>query len=410
MRKIYFLFIVLITSVCFSQNASSVDPTFQHVNLNANIGSGQVKVVVAPNGKIYAGGIFADQNPVVDKIVRFTSTGAIDGTFNKGTGFSTYDMVQALALQSDNKIIVGGSLTFYNGSTVKTLVRINEDGSIDNTFNVGLGTGNGSYYTGGIVNSLKILPDGKILVAGDFRLFNGVVVNNLVRLNSDGSLDSSFNTSVFTGSLNCVQVEGSTGKIYIAGTPSGSFNGILRLEANGQQDTTFAITGQGFNSGVVDLAILNDGKVIAVGGFTALINYDTGFQHVYRIARLNLNGSLDTSFTAKFNENILLNGTLPSNRPVSLFRVLVKNDGKILVCGSFDRYNTTYFQENIAQLNQDGSSDVAFNAGYKFPLVLTDLALQPDNKIIVGGPFEGYGGNSSYSQVMPINRERLLPV
>ena len=149
-------------------------------------------------------------------MVRLNPSGNIDTSFNVGTGFSS--MVYSIAFQNDGKIIVGGAFVSYNNTSVNDLVRINPDGSIDNSFNVGLGAGNGFYNPAGVIWSLKIQEDGKILCAGDFRLFNGTMVNNIVRLNPDGSLDTSFYTGAANSPLFCVEVDPVLNKIYIAGS------------------------------------------------------------------------------------------------------------------------------------------------------------------------------------------------
>jgi uncharacterized delta-60 repeat protein len=415
MKYLYLLIALCLFSVGYAQNAASLDTSFQHGYIDANYGAGSVKVALASNGKIYAVGINSSTNSVVDKLVRFNSTGAIDYTFNKGSGFLNSENVYAIAIQNDNKIIVGGQFSSYNNTSVKSLIRLNEDGSLDNSFNVGLGIGNGYLTSEGKINGIKILEDGKIICFGDFRLLNGIEVSNIVRLNPNGSLDMSFFTGVINCPLNSVQIESSTNKIYIAGMPSSIagvpnsslFKGIYRLYSDGQIDTSFNIITDGFNSDVNDMAIQIDGKIIAVGNFTS---FGTLFESAFRIIRLNPDGSRDYSFNAKINENInAVDGTLPfpSNESPSLKRVLIKNDGKILVCGLFNRHNNTLTDNNIALLNNDGSSDIAFYSLRNYPIYsrLTDLIIQNDKKIIVGGTHDvldiygNYPGDSNYSYV-----------
>ena len=135
-------------------------------------------------------------------IVRLNPDGTLDNTFNIGTGFN--DRPYTVAIQSDNKILVGGLFTAYSGVSRNRLVRLNVDGTIDNTFNIGSGVGsfNTTLYTSPSVDQILIQSDGKIL------LFNGtrnqvqtysastIPWITAIRLNSDGSIDNTFNSGL----------------------------------------------------------------------------------------------------------------------------------------------------------------------------------------------------------------------
>ena len=92
-----------------------------------------------------------------------------------------------MAIQSDGKILVGGTFFTYNGVSANRVIRLNSDGSVDNTFVTGTGFNN-------YVLSIVIQSDGKILVGGGFTAYNGVSANRIIRLNSDGSIDNTFVT------------------------------------------------------------------------------------------------------------------------------------------------------------------------------------------------------------------------
>jgi uncharacterized delta-60 repeat protein len=135
------------------------------------------------DGKLYVIGIFTSYNgTTINGIARLFSTGTIDTGFNPGGGTTA---AESLAIQSDGKVIIGGSFTSYAGTSINRIARINTNGTIDTTFNVGTGFN-------GTVFSLEIQSDGKIIVGGSFTTFNGTTRNRLVILNSDGTLDTSF--------------------------------------------------------------------------------------------------------------------------------------------------------------------------------------------------------------------------
>ena len=108
-----------------------------------------------------------------------------DGPYNTVTDPQTY--VHKFAIQSDGKILIGGKFTEYNGRTCKSFIRLNSDGTFDTTFNLGV------IIAG--VQAIVVQPDGKIIVGGVITDLNGYNPKNIVRLNSDGSLDAAFNVT-----------------------------------------------------------------------------------------------------------------------------------------------------------------------------------------------------------------------
>jgi uncharacterized delta-60 repeat protein len=139
-------------------------------------------MALQPNGKILVGGFFTDYNgTAATRIIRLNADGTVDGTFVYGTGFNS--TVQAITVQSDGKIFVGGGFTDYNGTTATRIIRLNPNGSIDGTFVYGTGFNNFIY-------SIEIQSDGKILVGGDFTTYQGDTYNRIIRLNPDGSTNT----------------------------------------------------------------------------------------------------------------------------------------------------------------------------------------------------------------------------
>ena len=115
---------------------------------------------------------------------RLNADGSLDTSFNPGSGANS--VVTSIALQPDNKIIIGGEFTSYNGTARNYIARLNADGSLDTSFNPGSGA-NSTVY------SVALQPDNKIIIGGEFTSYNGTARNRLARLNADGSLDTSFN-------------------------------------------------------------------------------------------------------------------------------------------------------------------------------------------------------------------------
>ncbi len=178
-------------------------------------------IVTQPDGKILVGGSFKSYNGTnARKIIRLNSNGSVDNTFNIGTGFGETDEVRTIALQPDGKILVGGNLSSYNGTNINHIIRLNPNGTQDNTFNVGTGFNNP-------LRDIKLQSDGKILAGGDFTVFNGTTTNRLVRLNSNGTRDNAFNIGTgFSHDVYSIAIQ-PDGKAVVGGAFT-SFNGVVR--------------------------------------------------------------------------------------------------------------------------------------------------------------------------------------
>lgn len=328
------------------------------------------------DGKITFVGLFTSYSGLpFNRIVRVNSDVSVDETFNIGTGFdnSVYDV----ELQSDGKILVGGTFNFYDGAPSENIVRLNNDGSIDNTFVTGTGFD-------GVVFVIKIQPDGKILVGGGFSFYNGNAHRNLIRLNSDGSVDNSFNVGDGFDRLVYDIVLQSDGKKIILGdftTVNGNpYSRIVRLNDDGSIDNSFTI-GTGFN-GTAYSGLLDDTKLVVVGAF---FEYDG--QTNRQIVRLNTDGSIDTTFNSNGGFNRLSGLTYSTT--------VLKYSDKYFVIGDFDTYNSIS-AEGLIQLNSDGSIDESFNygTGLVFPANTFNTGIILRNGVhIVFGEFSEYNGD-----------------
>jgi uncharacterized delta-60 repeat protein len=295
------------------------------------------------DGKLIVGGEYLNFNgKPISYLCRLNTDGSIDTTFETGAGFN--GKIYTSHIQSDGKIIIGGNFTTYNGGTVGRLIRLNTDGSRDILFDTSIGAGNAIIY--------QIVPqiDGKIIIAGSFTAYNGITVNRIARVLPDGSLDSSFLTGSGTAlTITNVAVQ-SDGKIILAGNFS-SFNGIsagriIRLHSDGSPDFTFN-TGTGFNDDCSALFLQSDNKILIGGKYTQYNGENNN-----RIIRLNEDGSKDSDF---------LTGSGISNGVVYVIKTDVS--GNIMVGGSFsDSYNGTEVNRLIL-LNPNGTLKSDFDIG-----------------------------------------------
>lgn len=284
-------------------NLTKINPTTgaqiqQIQTVNASITQANLLLDEA-NDKAYIGGWFTSiQGVSAQRIARINlSTMTIDSTFNTTTGFVNTEDVQMMVLQPDGKLIVGGQFTSYKGSTYNRIIRLNSDASIDTSFNPGTGFTGSSGTIRIYRNCIALQSDGKILCAGEFTQFNGVSANRIARLNSDGSRDNSFSIGTgFNNTVNCLVLL-SDGKILVGGSFT-SYNGvsvdrIVRLNSDGTRDTTFNSGGSGSNNEVFSIFIQSDNKIIIGGRFTTY-NGSTANE----ICRLNSDGTLDNTFSS----------------------------------------------------------------------------------------------------------------
>jgi uncharacterized delta-60 repeat protein len=305
--------------------------------------------VTQSDGKILVGGQFTFYSgSTQNRIIRLNRNGTIDTSFNSGTGFNSF--IFDLRVQSDNKIIAVGAFTTYSGSSVSGIARLNISGTLDNTFNVGTG-----FTLSAQANHLKIQPDGKIVVVGVFTTYSGSTANRIVRINTDGTRDTTFNTGVgFNQNMEAVILQ-SDGKIIATGNftsySGSSLNRIVRINTDGTRDTTFNL-GTGLANSGYGLALQNDGKIVC----TSLSQTYSGSTNRF-IIRINTNGTLDNTF----NANAITGLATLSSTPNSL---AINNDGKIYWGNSFSTFSGSFAPNRIVRLNTNGSVDETFNQAF----------------------------------------------
>jgi uncharacterized delta-60 repeat protein len=382
-------------------------------------------IAIQSDQKILIGGAFGSYSgSTATRVTRINTNGTRDTTYNVGAGYN--GTVQSIAIQSDGKVLVGGAFTTYSGSTANYIIRTNISGTIDNTFNIGTGFDS-------TVWGIAIQPDGKIITQGSFTSYSGSVVNGVARLNTDGTLDTTFNRGMtislaqlnapvlalsnnstilggaytgyrnnpinalnssgnptpqdsvyryFNGSVNAIIAQ-SDSKIIAGGnftTYSGSTkNYIVRLNTDGTADTGSSWNqGNGANSTVLAAVTQSDGKILIGGSFTSYSG-----SSIARIARLNTNGTRDTTLTVGGGANGNVNA------------IVVQADGKIVIGGVFSQYSGST-KNFIERINSNGTSDTGstWNTGVGFGNTVNSIALQSDQKIIVGGAFTTYSGST----------------
>jgi uncharacterized delta-60 repeat protein len=256
-------------------------------------------MALQPDGKIVIGGFFtAVGGQPRNRVARVNTDGSVDTTFNPGAGCEgrmvpadpTDPFLFAIGLQTDGKIIIGGNFTNYNKAPRMGVARLNSDGSLDSNFNVGSGLDSW-------VRSILVLPNEQILLSGWFQNYNSHGHDRMVRLNPDGSADETFKTDIGYSTSIYSMAQQSDGKLIVGGhsvnTNSPFQQEVVRLNLDGSYDRSFNPGGSGANEKVESVVLQPDGKILIAGYFSQY----NGTQ-LKNIARLNSDGSLDTGFSA----------------------------------------------------------------------------------------------------------------
>lgn len=315
------------------------------------------------------------------------------GDVNLNFGGSRLDhAINAMAVQADGKVIVGGAFTTIYGQARRGLARMNRDGTPDYTFGIGP-----SGVTADVITAIALQTDGKILVIGRNIVGNGTPLGEFARVNPDGSLDTAFHPPSGGYPINAIAVQ-DDGKIFIGGgyLPGlGDGHGrLMRLHPDGTLDTAFASDSSGTEGPVDTIVVQRDHKVVVGGSFTKIRG-----QTRRSLARLNTDGTLDATF---------LSGMAGPDKNVN--KVALDAAEKVVVAGSFTTINGVG-RTGIARLNTDGSLDASLvnlfdrvttsngpvyqNAG------VTALLVRDNGQIIIGGNFLVVNG---------VAKERLVAI
>lgn len=384
-------------------------------------------IAIQSDGKILLTGGFSLYNSSSSiGIIRLNQNGSIDTSFTTGLGLgsnSFVDKSERIAYLSNGYIIVTGRRVTYDGNNSPRIAPVSPNGVFNVAFGLNIGTGFTSIYTAPITRGAIQDAVGDIIVWGAFSSYNNTNRNNIIklnlytgsptsfsatdnplystqygildvssqsynkllvstvttatglypvaisRLNSDGSVDSSFIQGETSARKQIKTIEQVSGKILVlcelstvyypssgsGGTSGFLSNGVFRLNSNGEYDTSFNSGGVGIagylsepygttSPTVFDGISFSDNSIIIVGNF---ISYNGVTCN--GVAKLNPDGSLNTSFASNIGS-----GFNSSARCVA-----VQSDGKIIIGGSFTSYNGVT-RNRIARLNSDGTLDTSF--------------------------------------------------
>ena len=362
-----------------------------------------VDMVLQSDGKIVAVGFFSQfAQAKLHYVIRLNSDITIDTSFITGSGFDGF--ARGIVQQTDGKYVIIGSFNSYNGVPANNIIRLNLDGSVDTSFNPGSGFGT-SY---GAATNIAIQSDNKLIITGSFTSYNGSPINRIIRLNSDGTRDTSFNPG--SGFSSDSEINGlgvlSNGQIIVAGNFN-SYNNVscpmmIKLNSNGTRDTSFHYTSTGTSSKYINAMHITLDLISGADKITIAI-YD-GSTNTSGLERYLYNGYLDTVILSGSSTNAV-NGIIAAihllkSNPVDLY----------LLSGAFTELRTSSGNipaNRIIRIDSTGKKDNTFNYGTGFPTYSNGarvIIFQANGKYLLGGNFTSYNGTPA-DRIVRLNQD-----
>ncbi len=348
----------------FQENGTLDQSFLSRIDGNSTVNA----LAQSANGDLIAGGRFNFSRGIRrNHLARFTPNGNLDQSFNTGDG--AFQEVKTVATAANRKVVAGGLFQSFNNLQRPSLARVTASGALDGSFQ--------PIVTGGGVDQAVIDSANRVVIGGVFFQINLVSINNLARLNNDATLDTTFNAGTGPNGYIYAMAQDTQGRILIGGTFN-QYNGVTqnflsRLNSNGTIDQTFNM-GFGPSVNVWAIALDNLGRIVIAGQFVEF-NRTTRI----RVARLNPDGSLDTTFN-------------PGLGPDATVRcVAIDSQNRVIIGGEFTTV-AGVSRNRIARLNATGGLDTTFDPGSGCNGIVRSVLVDPFDRVVAGGDFTTFNG------------------
>ncbi len=372
MNKLYLIHTCILLIFIHVLEAQTLDTTFRPQI--SKLGTIHV-IKQQPDGKILVGGQFTEyQNVAVNNLIRLHPDGSPDMEFVNNIGSGPNREVRAIALQPNGKILIGGNFERFDGVAKNRLVRLDQNGNLDQNFIKELGEG----FDRQIFCINTDFPT-RIIIGGNFRALDGEQVEPIVAIDTFGRREVEFASSLKFNSNAFIQdmVKHTDNHLVLVGNFSiqqGSQQNVARIDFDGSLDTAFANTqvlGNTFQGTVITVDCDSLGRVIAGGFFRDFLK------------ALLPDGTLDTSFARSGGPSFTV-------RKVKC----QPSSDKILIGGDFSIYQSQP-RQGLALLNANGSLDSTFVVGTGLDGSPNDILPLEDGRTYVGGAFKKYDDSFS---------------
>ena len=364
-----------------------VDPAFApYLVARTQVSGNDVSdLLFLPAGRILVCGSFRQVGRLPrSSIAQINADGSLDEGFNQSDVFSSMGQfpiaISQCALQPDGKILAVGNFTSVGGFARNGVVRLNQDGSVDPSFDMGPQGPSAEAY------SIAVQSDGKIILGGAFTFVNGTPRRRVARLHPNGTLDATFDSGnlLDNGVANELAVL-PDGKVLVLGvydSTDPTWRTLVRLNSNGTRDATFSSLI--WSVFLLDMEIRSDGKILIGGSFSS-----ANGQARKGIVRLNPNGSTDNGFAAD----------IPEDRVQSVSTV---DSGQTYVGGTFVAVQTVPRNGAVA-FNELGLLEPSTFDGFAHNGVVNKIYGRPDGSVIIQGTMTTVNGNArmGFARILP---------
>jgi len=340
------------------------------------------------SGSLYVTGLFKSYNGIMtNHAVRLTADGQRDQAFSTGTGFGGlgFRLIPMPAQDGSGRLYIGGDFSAYDGQAVSPLIRLLPNGKRDLSFASG-------FDVISVVETLALAEDGSgdLYAGGGLNLYQGSPVTGAVRIHTDGSLDRAFGWTLQAGNvLQMVPAVDGSGDIYIRFVPRSGTPQLIRLNSDGTLDGGFAVP-EPYRSQAVAMATSRDGSGDVVVASSAP---DANGNYVSQLVRLHADGSVNAGF-----QQATLQGFVYDLE-------ISESDQGVYAGGSFAKVNGTS-SPGIVRLDRHGVIDAfcAVGSGFNETVWSLDSARDGSGDLFVGGTFTKYQ-STTMQGVARLNRD-----
>lgn len=318
----------------------------------------------------------------------FVGVNKLDSSLNLDTSFEVLEIngqINDVEVQTDNKVLVVGGFTNVGGESRVAIARLNSNGTLDNSFNPVLTREPGWSPAGGpTLEKVRVLSNNKILISGRFDYVNSVRRSGIAILNSDGTLDTSFNAQLdFNPNIVGFDVFDNNDIIFCGLLSRSGLNNILKVDSFGNIDTSFGKYSIPAGTGSILGVKIKDNENILFYGNYQQIRYapfdgnlaEATYKNIPYINKVNAIGEIDESF------NI---GELTDYLTPYIVEADYTSDNRIIITGRFSSING-HQTDHVAIINNSGVVDTSFSVSIDFsPIVYSAKQLSSENILIVG--------------------------